>query len=350
MKTPFSDFLRRCGSLAVPDAELWSALHAAVWRHLARRGLRSAPPRYLGYGHAKWRMDDDFEDLVLDCYQYAFIQRFRRLREHAATKPNVEGLIHRNIEHFFTERQQRYDPAGYAAYVNARNAVNDAMHAGLLHAAAVGKRGVTNSTVLSFAGTSGSAMPTTAESIREALHGVEGWKKLLPRLAQCGRGPKGDDPVGAWRLAWLDALRVAGIKRFYFKDLVDSVKAEVRPLWYSQHAHPGGPVAWEDGDASKPGAGAWVPLLGPDDGFDERDAWEHLVDEIAREIARVKQKRVRDRVQNIFRELVDAVRRGENAPSQAELARRLGVPTSSIHDGCKLLREITARRQAEKPG
>jgi hypothetical protein len=74
---------------------------------------------------ADWSQRDAFEDILLDCYKFAILDRLTALQEQLKIKPNVDGLISRNVSNFLLERQRKHDPIGYAVFLNVHDAVNE---------------------------------------------------------------------------------------------------------------------------------------------------------------------------------------------------------------------------------
>jgi hypothetical protein len=98
-------------------------------------------------------------------------------------------------------------------------------------------------------------------------------------------------------------------------------------------------VAWEaDGQG-----GQFVKLVRPPD--DDSESWSQLVDSMSAEIRLIKQARLRDLVDELFQHLVvSAVFRFDRPlPSQADLSRRLGIPTSTVAESYRRLREIVEK-------
>ena len=97
------------------------------------RSLFAAPPSYLGYpGVSNWSAPGAFEDIVADCYIFAILQRLTALRNQLKIKPNIDGLISRNVANFLLERQRQNDLIGYAVFGNVKAAALEAAEAGLI--------------------------------------------------------------------------------------------------------------------------------------------------------------------------------------------------------------------------
>jgi hypothetical protein len=113
--------------------EVWTGLRRLLVSELKRRSLWSLPPACLGiYGCTTWADPEAVEELVADCFVFIFVERFRSLKAQLRYKPNVEGLIVRNVRNFLHETQRRHDPVGYRVFTVLRSAVRDALSAGEL--------------------------------------------------------------------------------------------------------------------------------------------------------------------------------------------------------------------------
>ncbi len=111
--------------------EVWTALRRLLVSELKRRSLWSLPPAFLGiYGCVTWADPDAVEELVADCFVFTFAERFRSLKAQLRTKPDIEGLVLRNVRNFLHETQRRHDPVGFRVFTVLRSAVRNALSAG----------------------------------------------------------------------------------------------------------------------------------------------------------------------------------------------------------------------------
>jgi hypothetical protein len=159
--------------------EVWTALRRLLVSELKRRSLWSLPPAFLGiYGCASWADPGAIEELVADCFVFTFAERFRSLEAQLRTKPDIDGLILRNVRNFLQETQRRHDPVGFRVFTVLRSAVRNALSAGALQVIA-GSPGVQRDTVLAFR-----AVPSEeAARLEELRPHVLAWNDdLLPGL------------------------------------------------------------------------------------------------------------------------------------------------------------------------
>jgi hypothetical protein len=329
--------------------DFWKVFGSLVRRQLKRRGLWPGPTRYLGVaGAGNWTDGDAFDELRNECYRFAILDRLPGLLRYVAGSASVEHAIQRNIANCFTELQRRNDPVGYAAYRNTEAAVEILLDEGVLTATRLRGTRIHNETVLSFGGVDQGLRPVTRQELARALANSPAWAELLPRLVRCALR------VQTALAGCLNKLADTESRRFRFRDLAATVKQETRDYWARLHALPARDLGYEESDGLVKEV---VPLVLPDDSMEDRETLASIVACLDKRIAGIRQKRVRQRVEAIVRELLDSSRDTRDIPSLAELARRLDVSTSTLHDSVKILREIAedcrareSRMIGDKPG
>lgn len=338
MSSIFTDHVRHLDPKRYPDEAFWSALRRAVFAKLRDRRLADALPAYLGYPTVKsWKDEEAVFDLLLDTYQYAFLDRLRSLRDQLEIqrRANIDGLIHRNIANFLTDRQRLHDPFGYAAFKNIEGAIGIGIASGVLTLAAPkpGPVHIRNGTVVVIAGAPARAQAVTDSRLGAILQEIEAWQAALPRMFRTSIKVQ-----RALQECWPPLAR-AGVASFACGDLAALAKPMARAHGTAWHAAGGDDRTWEDDD----GSGRLVRLVHPPN--DDGGSWTNLLDLITAEIGQIKQARLRDRVDELFRSLVASavLRFDEPMPSQADLSRRLGMPTSTIAESYDRLRKIVEK-------
>lgn len=266
---------------------LWTALRGALRGELKRRGLWESPPDYLGiYGWESWGApgggtSDAFEELLIECYSYIFVQRLRSLRAQLEVKPNVDGLVFLNIQHFLHERQKEHDPVGAQVFEVLRSAVRSALATGDLHWVAGDER-VRNDTVLSFTAGGGTDVPAPPPGLVAAR--VARWNDdLLPDLVTL-RGLRQEEVVERLRERLPD-LHEDGLDRFRFKDLVDPLKADVRARWAAILDQSQGETAPQTGEDERRER---VRLARPDLRVEDKQLFRRLVDCVLTSVRRLE--------------------------------------------------------------
>jgi hypothetical protein len=329
------------GAIVYPDDEFMVALRKLLWSRMGRRGLRSAPPAYLGFSqYQSWSDEAALDDLTDVCYEHAVWRKRFGLRDHLRTKANIDGLIHLNVDRFLTKRQERYDPVGFAAFQNLEAAVRMALEAESLTAQGLRKGHVRNETELTLDTRRSAGREATQAEIRDALHSLHNWSQILRLLVR--RSVEAQQHLREC----FAQLAELGVRRVRFGDLAGVLKSEAREYWSHLHAVPASELDWEEHAHGQ----ALVRLIQPSDTAETRDAYLSLIACVERGIDRIKQRRVRDRVRAILRELLDpASLDSDDGVSQAELSRRLGVSTSTLNDSFRVLREIVQECCSENP-
>jgi hypothetical protein len=334
--------------------EAWAALRRLLVSELKRRSLWSLPPAFLGiYGCASWSDPEAVEELVADCFVYTFAERFRSLKAQLRSKPDVEGLVLRNVRNFLQETQRRHDPVGFRVFTVLRSAVRNALTAGELHVIA-GSPGVQRDTVLAFR----AVLSEETARLEELRPHVLAWNDdLLPDLITA----RGWDvrQVTARLEQRLHRLEAAGIHAFRFHDLVDALRQDARARWRAVWVHtPDGipPQPEEDGLT------AVARLVEPSSGRDERESLHKLLACLEHSVERVPEPpaRLRDYLRRLLAFLKshatdspdEGGARGEELPSHRQLATLLGIPRERLPDLFRMLLDLaeTCRRKLSGEG
>lgn len=321
--------------------EAWAALRRLLVNELKRRSLWSLSPACLGiYGCASWSDPEAVEELVADCFVYTFAERFRSLKVQLRSKPDIEGLVLRNVRNFLQETQRQHDPVGFRVFTVLRSAVRSALSAGELQVIA-GSPGVQRDTVLAF-------RPFHSEEatrLDELRPHVLAWNDdLLPGMITA----RGWDvrQVTARLERHLHRLEAAGIRAFRFHDLVDALRQDARARWRAVWVHsPEGipPRLDEDGFAA-------VARLVELPREDERESLHGLLACLESSIERIAEPpaRSRDYLRRLLVFLkshaVDAPEEqgapGRGLPSYRQLAQLLAIPRERLPDLFRTLRDL----------
>src|SRR5207248_699958 len=140
-------------------------------------------PGNLGYpGVPSWSAPQDFEDIVGDCYIFAVLQRLQALRKQLRIKPNVDGLISRNVENFLIERRRRFDPIGYSVFGNVRAAALEAAAAKAISLENLKGGKVYNESVLRLDSSRPDAVPAASDLIHCAVSTATGLPEVVRHL------------------------------------------------------------------------------------------------------------------------------------------------------------------------
>jgi hypothetical protein len=333
MCTSFTEHVRDFGPDCDPADCVLPRLKKLLKQRMRRRSLVSAPLAYLGYGGAaSWNAPGAFEDILVDCYIFAFLDRLPGLRNQLLVRPNIDGLIVRNVDNFLFERQRKHDPVGHAVFSNVGRAVRDAVAAVQLAIDGATDGRLHSSSVLRLDPSRPEADVADVERVQAAFSHVLNWSTALPALTSITQ--EGQE----WVAKFMDRLRDMGISAVRCGDVVAVLAAKAREDRASLHAVSRQELTQEGDDDFA----TLVRMVSPDQSFEDRDHWEALKSQIADRIAGLdRQRRVVDRLLAVFRALVGHIDEGgASLPSQAELVERLGVPRATLSDDFRLLRGI----------
>ena len=343
MDSVLTEHVRTFSEASDPTTDVLPALKRLLRYHMKRRNLLSAPPEFLGYPEvANWSKKNAFDDILVDCYKFAILDRLTALQEQLKIKPNVDGLISRNVSNFLLERQRKHDPIGYAVFANVKEAVNEleSQLSPTQPALSVKNRDggkLTSRSILRWGGDQSDQL-ATSQQIREQLERVSGWTdavRWLIEISEAGR---------AWVRDFLGRLPAAGINAVLVGDLVDVLASRVRLDWRSLHATPAQELAMERFDETEKDFVLTVRIVLPDDSVESRQRWEQLKRIIPQRIASLnRQARVRERLAKVFDALVRVIDSGAEPPTQAELGEQTGIARATLSDDMRLLREIIAQ-------
>ncbi len=199
----------------------------ALVRQMRARGLRSAPPSYLGvYGGASWEEEGLLDELIGDCYTYIFVRRLPGLIKQLMVRPNIDGLVVRNVQNFLHDTQKKHDPLGYRVFEVLESALQLAVDARSLYVLENGPK-IRNATILSFSRwTQPKVVPQLSHPPDFSLQ-VKVWNDdLMPDLIRAKGKARRTLEVGLKER--VVRLSEDGVKGFRFKDLVDPMKHDVR--------------------------------------------------------------------------------------------------------------------------
>lgn len=365
MRPSVTELFRQLSNEREISPELLLAIRRSLGWELRRRGAGwGLLPRHLGCQWSEWSdlklrgsaekllgSSGPLMDLALDCYEYAILQRFESLSEQLQDKENIDGLILLNIRNFLTYRQSKNDPRGARTYRNVKAAV-EALILGK-EVLAIGKGTkrwrLNRETLLTIPGEAVEGAealePLSKEVLRTWIMNEAMGRELVKRIGlESGEHflAKLEEFIRDSRSSWIPV---------FFGDLVRVWKEEGRK------ALPGGERQHdlvvdqnEEGDASN-----GLVIRDEEKGFREV---EQLLDTRASLRALHEaveesgfQKRVRTRMKEVLDILEEILlaEGGDELPSQAELARKLGISTSSYSDTILRLRQLMEEKNSDEP-
>ena len=330
LRQSFTTYVQQLGPHGEPPdlaayGALLDQLRAALVHELKKRSLWEAPTSYLGVvGSAGWADGEALEELLLDCYEFIFIRRFKGIQNQLLVRENVDGLVFLNIRHFLHEAQKRHDPLGYRIFEMLQTAAGRLLASGQLHVLAGDPR-IRNDTILGFVPW---AVPELSSEV-DLGPLIATWNhQLLPDL------------VTAWNkesvLARLEALIAAlpdeGVDVFEFRDLIEPMKSDIRARWQALQTDETGAAAWVKEGEELIGI---APLAGPGRDLEARDSYQQLMDCMGDSLDQVMQRaKTKDYLRRLWLFLRawaaghEAESRGEGeGPTGADTAGRLPPDT-----------------------
>lgn len=309
------------------DEDLVEGLVALLEQELRVRGLRWAPPAYLGEDDQSAWTEVGLRSLAMELADWAIVRRMRGLAAKIDVYGNVDGLVLRNVRSFVTDRQRRADPVGYATYQNLRAAVADGVAAGWLGCDEDDARPRTGSRV----GPPGLDAPRLSDrDLVVWLKQTDRWAHLCVTVGRIGSD--GRDEAGHVLQQLVEAPCTVR-----FGELVDAIRSPARAAIA---------VQWMDDEVGlegSEGTESWVPLVDPHATTEATWAWQEKVRAVDLALDTVPGRRNRRAgLRALFDEIVRACEDGE-APTQRELGRRLDLAKSTTADYTRILRELFQR-------
>ena len=316
----FTHYLRAIGDgETYPETELFDGLLASLCRalvsELRQRALWNLPPQYLGVVGSCWSDEDTLQDLLLQCYEYVFIDRLPCLKKQLAVRDNIDGLIFRSIRNFLHDTQKHHDPLGARIFQITRSAIQHLLDQHRLHRLD-GPSRLANRTVLSFTRwrSSDDLVPP------RLLDQVIAWNTdLLPELITAHHL---EDVIQ--RLAeHIATLPEEGVEIFRFVDLVEPLKADARQRWAAL-------APTVDDEASS----AVVHALAPGQEFEHRKDFLQLLRCTSSILERLekteKTKEYLRRLWSYLHQWSTEKEGQETTPSDSQLGEMLDIPRKRL--------------------
>lgn len=350
MPGAFTRYVTEMARRGEPTAEsledLWEALSAATIRELRRRLLWRSPPSYLGVcGWSSWwersagpgRTASALDELVIDCYSEIFLKRLPRLLAQLEVKAEIDGLVFIYLKNYIHDRRKAHDPMGFRLFQTLRLVVRQAIAAGELFVVA-GDPKILNGTVVATRRGEARRAASDPGRLRSI---VERWNdELFPGIMRA-KGTERQDLIGRLRDRFRE-LEAQGVRVFRFKDLIDSLKRDVRARWAALFELERGESVLAE---SKEGLATVVRLILPDERHWERESFATLVARVADRLDRldapVKTRRYLRALWSFLGSFAadDSL---ESLPSNRKLSDLLAIPRERLPGLYDTLREVVA--------
>ncbi len=328
MSTPLTEHVKDLakGSPSLSDLFL-STLKSLVRSELRRRNLWNAPPSFLGYDAPNWISEIAFDDLTHDCYLHAILKRKDSLAAQSQQKESIDGYIRLNIRNFFTERQRKYDPVGYAVYQNLKEATLVEWRNGTIQIDPEPNPKLSRiADVILQSNTR--ALPTSREVIRNTIRRSEVIQSQVETL--CTSSQVGVQ--GARRV--LGELRQS-INCYTVEGLANELSQFVR-----EHVGRNPNQTSESIDDHPTLERVWTIITS-----ELLENAELLKSKVFEKIEGLdRQERVRNNVRSVFQAIIERVGQGEQV-TQSELVEGVGIPRSTMSEIFKILQNIVQEIQ-----
>lgn len=324
--------------------ELREAISIALRIEMKKRGLWDMPPVWLGDEYEiwnSWSNPEAFDALCIDCYIFAIIKQYKNLQAVLKTSDNIEGLIFLNIRYFVSNIQKKNDSLGHAVAQHARDAVQCAIDKGILVPSELNYKGkVGNKTLLTASSSNTSITPLEKSAILKVLSQNKVWADIRLKLA--GKSQAVQEPL----CEIICQLTKSDVLCFQFKTLVNAMKEEVRKArqenFAKQMALDIENTIFEETEEDNDTVSIMpVQLIEPDTTYEDYESFHELVKQVQEAINQLEsQQRVRERLHQVFAEIVDYIETEGEEPFQTELVKKLDIPKATLSGDMKTLRQL----------
>jgi len=288
------------------------ALAVVLRNRMRKKGVFRLPPAYLDYPHhSSWNDTEALKDIVYDFYGYCFVQKRRSLLGALDKKADIEGLVVCNVDHFLFMRQSKRDSYGYNSFKNCKGSLLTLESLGVV----VQEKGVSGKT-FRIAGKEGNPSGDHPEpKIADFVCKYPGWGLGAHDVAR--KSKEGADFVSRLIIEFF----AAGGMGFRFEDLVLAVKDKVKSCLKVQ--------SFDEEIHSNRNAVEHAGQTALGELFD--------LDCVRGKIAGSRNSSTRVDLSAMLQSLMDEYRQGGDF-NLAEMANKMGLPTSTHHDQWTRLR------------
>ncbi len=332
MSTPLTRHIKTFNAVTFPTDDILEIIGKVLNSKIHERNLWHLPPSVLGYPeHTSWNDKDSFFDILMDCYDFAIVKRFRSLRIRVSREETADGFVFLNISHFLDERQQAHDPEGFAIFKNVEAVLQELNKSGEVKLENLrDKKKIRNETTCILTDTAVQTSFPDYSVIKQIIAGHEEFGMILNHVAMLG--DKGQHCVAKVILH----LKIKGIAAFRVKDLVDYLKKASR---YVDIEIPSSDIM---SDFSKEFSELAVSY---------NDATEATIDaaglheSIKKEIDKLKShKKVKRRLHLLLNEIMYRLAAGKDIRFN-EIANEIGKSTSTISEDWTLLKSLAKNNE-----
>ncbi len=334
MSSLLTQHVRNFGPDRYPGDDVLGRLQSLLRRQMRRHGLLGQPPSFLGYaGVSSWRQEGAFDDIVVDCYIYAILNRLASLQHQAQHSEDIDPLVVHHIGFFLDERLRSANRLGYAVYCNLRGAVEEARAQGRIAVRGLRRGRAVRRSEIVF-GEAPRKAPLDRAVLSHHLNQMPGWVEASAALmgtTQAGQ---------AWLFDLLVYLGTQGPAVVRLGDLADIVEERVRRTQASGEVSAEEAVA--EGDE---GLVELERVVAFDPGVEDRDHWRGIVARVQEALRQEPAgSEARERRLRIWDAVVRHVEEGSGRRiRQADLCRDLTIPAATMHGDIRAIGEVVRR-------
>lgn len=336
MSTIFTDFVRDFETESENHGLIIEAIRDVLCKELRRRGIFHFGPSLLGYTGSSWD-DESLHDLAYDCLDRSILQKLRGLRALLKKNGSVDGVVVRNIKNFVGEQQRAQNPVGYAVFQNLKEAIVQLVESGRLRDRDEGSSSRAGIHTDSEFSTGASRGPVATESqLKEALFGSGSMFEGLPTLSTVGIKAQEilTEALGGLKNSEIASFSVNTMTRAICSLIAETTTAGRRMVC----------ELFEDFSEN-------CRTVLPDAGYEEKESFEHLVQQMRVEIDRSpRSQAVRERLWRLL-DLGYGVRTGRITPdafSVPELQSSLGIERTTVYEDIAYLGALRERVTAQQ--
>lgn len=312
----------------VDGQQVRSHLKYVICRELRRLGHWHLPPSFLGYAGASWSESDALDDLVQDAYLVCIFKRLRKLGEYLRVSGTVEGAVHWKLQRYLVDCRRGANPSRTRIFNNVKAASATLIQREQAHL--VNGHLLRSATIIvAQGGTQPNSLEQLAEFLAAELNDVS-FVTAISRECEASRILI-ENALFKKLAAGLTGYQIGHVVQlfaeasFSFQEL-----AALNSTFVSDPNHI---------------IADFLPdfrTISPEHRYQQSEDFTKLLGELTVHVqSTVPSPRIRERVLNMLNYLAKLIQSGEDLRSltQAEIARRLGVPYATLNEDFLRLRK-----------
>lgn len=335
-ETIFTEHVRCRLEGAEPPPGILEHLRSVVVNDLRKKGLWSAPPKYLGYDGSAWSDGEAIEDLVQDCYVTCILRNLANLAERLPYSHSIDGMVRKKVGWFISDLRRSNSGVSGRIFVNVRAASEALVIDGVAHC--LDDPIVGGSLVLHSAESGYVERDRLSQLFASDL-------ETASLLKSCHRICEESKLDLKRRIA---ASFATGLPGFRVNDFV-AILEKAATTHSSARDAASAPAAVSETDSE--GFRIQTRIIFSDTRYEDLEQVERWLALLAEEInASQRRPKVKERLHRVLSYLGQSVRNGEppETTAQASMSRTLGIAKSTLHEDFQFLQMLA--KQLEKTG